>query len=103
MPSTPDPKYDNGGTPKPLSDSEWDIRRQGREWGGEAQERFALTPEKLEMWEGKLFFDDAERVTMLALLLENVGVDRAVRLGDPATWRAAVAALSALPEGGAGR
>jgi hypothetical protein len=29
----------------------------------------------------------------LALLLENVDVDQDVRLGDPAVWRAAVAAL----------
>ena len=93
MPSTPDPEYDDVGIPKPPRDSEWDIRREGRKWDGEAQERFALTPEKFEMWDGKLFFDDAERVTMLALLLENVGADRAVRLGDPTIWRAAIAAL----------
>ena len=37
--------------------------------------------------------EDAERVTMLALLLENVGADRTVRLGNPAVWRAAVAAM----------
>ena len=30
---------------------------------------------------------------MLALLLENIGVDKAVRLGRPDVWRAAVAAL----------
>jgi hypothetical protein len=30
---------------------------------------------------------------MLGLMLENVGADQAVRLGDPAVWRAAVAAL----------
>lgn len=52
-----------------------------------------MTPEKIEMYEGKLFWEDSERVTMLALLLENVGVDRAVRLGNPAVWRAAIAAL----------
>ena len=52
--------------------------------------RYELTPEKFEMDRGKLFWDDAERVTLLALLLENVGVDRAVRLGDPEVWRAAV-------------
>jgi hypothetical protein len=34
-----------------------------------------------------LFWDDTERLTLLALLLENVGVDRAVRLGDPEVWR----------------
>ncbi len=45
------------------------------------------------MWRGKLFFSDAERVILLGLLLENVGVDRAVRLGDPQAWRDAVRAL----------
>ena len=30
---------------------------------------------------------------MLALLLENVGADKAVRLGEASVWRAAVAAL----------
>jgi hypothetical protein len=47
-------------------------------------------PEKIEMIRGKLFWDDEERLTVLALLLENLGVDQAVRLGDPAVWREAV-------------
>jgi hypothetical protein len=47
------------------------------------------------MFEGKLLWDDADRVNLLGLLLENVGADRAVRLGSPAVWRAAVAALDA--------
>jgi hypothetical protein len=73
---------------------QWDIRRAGRAWGGEeARERYNLTPEKFEMVDGKLFWSDDERVTLLGLLLENVGVDRAVRLGDPKVWRAAVADL----------
>lgn len=55
--------------------------------------RYYLTPDKIEMVEGKLFWSDEERVMMLALLLENVGVDRAVRIGNPAVWRAAVAKL----------
>jgi hypothetical protein len=45
------------------------------------------------MWHGKLFFSDAERVTLLGLLLENVWADRAVRLGDPEVWREASRAL----------
>ncbi len=45
------------------------------------------------MWGGKLFLTDEERLTMLGLLIENVGVDAAVRLGDPEVWRQAVAAL----------
>lgn len=73
---------------------QWDIRREGRAWrGDEASERFSLAPEKFEMVKGQLFWSDEQRVTLLGLLLENVGVDRAVRLGDPTVWRAAVADL----------
>ncbi|HLH23085.1 MAG TPA: hypothetical protein VK066_11210 [Chloroflexota bacterium] len=81
----------------------WDIRREGRAWRGEeALARLDLAPEKIEMIDGKLFWDDAERLTMLALLLENVGMDAAVRLGDPRLWREAVAALPDGPESAAG-
>jgi hypothetical protein len=72
----------------------WDIRREGRAWGGEeAGDRINRVPGKTEMTGGKLYWSDEERLTMLALLLENVGIDRAVQLGDPALWRAAVAEL----------
>lgn len=72
----------------------WDIRRQGRRWKqGEARARWELTPEKLEMYEGKLLWDDDQRLVLLGMLLENVGADRAVRLGDPTVWREAVAEL----------
>jgi hypothetical protein len=72
----------------------WDIRGKGRAWrGDEAWDRFQLTPEKFEMFDGKLFWSDEARVNLLGLLLENVGADRAVRLGDPEVWRAAVAKL----------
>jgi hypothetical protein len=57
--------------------------------------RYELTPEKLEMSEGRLLWDDEDRVKLLGLLLENVGADRAVRLGNPTVWRAAVAAIDA--------
>jgi hypothetical protein len=67
----------------------WDIRGEGRSWGkGEAMARYMLTPEKLEMVEGKLLDSDQDRERLLGLLLENVGAERAVRLGDPAVWRA---------------
>lgn len=73
---------------------DWDIRREGRAWtGNEALRRYDLTPEKFEMIGGRLFWDEEERLLLLGLLLENVGVDAAVRLGDPDVWRAAVAAL----------
>lgn len=71
----------------------WDIRAEGRAWRSEALDRYALTPEKLEMIDGKLLHDDEERLRLLALLLENVGAEAAVRLGDPDVWRAAVAKL----------
>jgi hypothetical protein len=75
-------------------DVNWDIRREGRAWmSDEAMQRYNLTPEKFEMYQGKLFWSEEDRVNMLGLMLENVGADQAVRLGDPAVWRAAVAAL----------
>jgi hypothetical protein len=81
--------------PVPMPDVQWNIGRQGRSWvGAEARARWELTPEKFEMDRGKLFWDDAQRLTLLAMLLENVGVDQAVRLGDPEIWRAAVKDLA---------
>jgi hypothetical protein len=38
----------------PIPEVAWDIRREGRAWSAdEAQARFALTPEKFEMWKGE--------------------------------------------------
>jgi hypothetical protein len=53
----------------------------------------ALTPEKIEMIHGRLLWDDEQRECLLALLLENVGARAAVRLGDPAVWKQAIAEL----------
>ena len=70
---------------------EWRIERKGRAWGsGEAMQRYEMTPEKLELIEGKLLWDDDSRQTLLGLLLENLGADAAVRLGDPRVWIEAV-------------
>jgi hypothetical protein len=77
----------------------WDIRRAGHTWGGEAMSRYEMTPEKTEMIAGKLYGTEEERLTMLALLLENVGADKAVRIGNPDIWRAAVDELSDEHEG----
>jgi hypothetical protein len=85
---------ENDPGPAPMPDVAWDIRRQGRAWvGQEARARYELTPEKFEMVDGKLFWDDTQRLTLLALLLENVGVDQAIRLGDPEVWRSAIREL----------
>ena len=78
-----------------MNEIRWDVRPDGRDWQGpEAMARYQLTPEKIEMTGGKLFLSEEERLNMLALLLENVGADQAVRIGDPSVWRAAVAKLS---------
>jgi hypothetical protein len=76
----------------------WDIQRDGRAWGDEATSRYQMTPEKTEMVGGKLYGTEEERLTMLALLLENVGADKAVRLGNSSIWRGAVAALNEVHE-----
>jgi hypothetical protein len=57
-------------------------------------QRWELTPEKIEMVSGRLFDTDEQRLAMLGMLLENLGADAAVGLGDPDVWRQAVAALA---------
>jgi hypothetical protein len=71
---------------------EFDIRREGRVWTREeVKEKYhKLCPEKIELIEGKMFWSDEERLAMLGLLLENVGIDAAVALGDAELWRQAV-------------
>ncbi len=73
----------------------WDIRREGRPWTAEEFPSRAdrLVEEKLEISRGKLFWSDETRLMVLAMLLENVGMDAAVRLGDLARWKEAVAAV----------
>ncbi len=89
-----DTEYDLALDAEPVPNVEWDIRREGHAWDGTiARPRRHLAPEKIELAYGQLFYSETERLTMLALLLENVGVDKAVRFGDPALWRAAVAEL----------
>lgn len=81
-----------------MTKPKWDIRNKGRAWRkGEAWDRFQLTPEKIEMIDGKILWSDEDRENLLGLLLENLGADRAVRLGDPEVWRAAVAKLPRRP------
>lgn len=71
----------------------WDIRREGHEWKGEVfDKRIYQAPEKIE-FVGGIFTNDSERLTVLAMLLENLGIDAAVRVGNRADWKAAVAEL----------
>jgi hypothetical protein len=74
-----------------MNPADWDIRREGRRWTKEeAARRIYQAPEKIE-FVGGIFAGERERLTVLAMLLENLGIDKAVRLGDLADWKAAVA------------
>jgi hypothetical protein len=56
-------------------------------------------PEKMEACDGMIYCDDDDRLKVLGALLENVGIDRAIRIGDPKLWKAAVAELPDEPTG----
>jgi hypothetical protein len=72
----------------------WQIQREGRAWrADEAFDRYTMAPGRIEMIGGKLLYDNEARLALLGLLLENVGADAAVNIGDPAIWREAVARL----------
>ena len=77
-------KVDSGG-------ERYDIRREGHAISGGA-DRLLGVP-RLEMTDGKLFNSDTDRLHVLALLLESVGIDAAVRLGPSRLWREAIEQL----------
>jgi len=71
--------------------AEWKIGRKGREWRGEEfMKRLNQAPEKIE-YKGGIFIYESERLTVLAMLLENLGIDNAVQLGNLEDWKAAIA------------
>jgi hypothetical protein len=77
-----------------MTQPQWDIRNEPRAWHrDECWQRFNLVPEKFEMMNGQLCLSGPDRENLLGLLLELVGVDRAVQFGNPDVWRAAVAKL----------
>lgn len=72
---------------------EWDIQREGRVWTHEEFERrYYQSPGKIE-FRGGIFIYDEDRLTVLAMLLENLGIDKAVQLGNVQDWKAAIAEL----------
>jgi hypothetical protein len=46
-------------------------------------------PEKIEFVAG-IFASERERLTVLAMLLENLGIDRVVQFGKLEDWKAAI-------------
>ena len=69
-------------------EEEYDIRRDGHAITGESDRLFTVP--RLDMTDGKLFNSEEDRLHVLALLLESVGIDAAIRLGPPDLWRQAV-------------
>ena len=45
-----------------MEEIQWDLRLEGRAWGTEARSRYEMTPEKMEMIDGKLFWSDEDRL-----------------------------------------
>ena len=70
---------------------DWDIGREGRLWSDEEfEERIGQAPEKVEFVDG-IFANDRQRLVVLGVLLENLGIDRAIRFGRLEDWKAAIA------------
>ncbi len=76
-----------------MTQERWDIRREGRRWTKEEfDRRLYQAPEKIE-FVGGVFAGERERLTVLAMLLENLGIDKVVKFGNLEDWKAAVADL----------
>lgn len=74
----------------------WRIGRQGQRWTGpEGVSKLERLPGRLELVHGKLCFSETERRTLLAGLLENMGLDEVVQLGSVEDWLQAIAARAA--------
>ena len=56
---------------------------------GEARRRMEQAPEQIE-FVGGIFASDVERCSVLGMLLENLGIDKAVQFGRLEDWKAAI-------------
>lgn len=74
-------------------DVAWHLSRQGRSWSAdEMVAKLDLLPAKLEALGGKVCLTVEQRLVLLAALIENIGTDIVVALGDLDIWRASIAA-----------
>lgn len=67
----------------------WRFSRQGREWqSDESETRMKQLPEgwRIEIHKGRLGWNDEERLTVLAMLLENLGFQTVVSMGSCDDW-----------------
>jgi hypothetical protein len=76
---------------------DWDIRREGRLWSHEEfDEQINQAPDKIEYVNG-ILASKQERLIVLGMLLENLGIDTAVQFGRLEDWKAAIADLEKRP------
>jgi hypothetical protein len=69
---------------------DWDIRRESRLWShDEFDQRLYQSPEKIEFVDG-IFASERERLNVLGMLLENLGIDKVIQFGKLEDWKAAV-------------
>ena len=69
----------------------WNIGVEGRKWNAkEVRARAVLIPPRIEVIDGMMLWSDEERMQLLAMLLENVGTQAAVKLGSPEIWKQAL-------------
>lgn len=67
-------------------DYPWKFDREGRSWeGNEALERNNLLPDsaRIEIHQGKLLFNDDDRLILLAMLIENLGMAKLINFLMP--------------------
>jgi hypothetical protein len=77
-----------------MSAINWDICLEGRSWSTEElRSRYNLIPEKIQLIQGELFWSGEARLNMLGLLLEDVGVEKVIRLGNPKVRHQAISQL----------
>lgn len=72
----------------------FDIGLEGRRWNvTRFHELDDVLPEKMELIEGRLFWGERYRLGMLAAMLEQVGLAKAVTLAPKDLWLQALAQL----------
>ena len=69
------------------------FRSEGRRWSQEEfDQRTYQAPDKIEYVDG-IFASERQRLIVLGMLLENLGIDKVVRFGRLEDWKAAIADL----------
>lgn len=78
----------------PPEPGRFDIGLEGRLWTVDHWDSLSdVLPEKFELIDGKLFWSERERLGMLAAMLEQIGLEKAVTLAPKALWLEALARL----------